>query len=84
MAQSPLTKIVCRIVYKLYENFIVPNEHLQSIFEEKSIFWVNDLEQVSALVVRTISDFKKDVEFGGALQPCIRMKRKTRSLSWTS
>ena len=64
---EPTYKDQRRIVYKLYENFIVPNEHLQSIFEEKSIFWVNDLEQVSALVVRTISDFKKDVEFGGAL-----------------
>lgn len=65
--EEPTYKDGRRIVYKLYENFIVPNEHLQSIFEEKSIFWVNDLEQVSALVVRTISDFKKDVEFGGVL-----------------
>jgi len=64
---EPTYKDERRIVYKLYENFIVPNEHLQSIFEEKSIFWVNDLEQVSALVVRTISDFKKEVEFGGGL-----------------
>lgn len=64
---EPTYKDERRIIYKLYENFIVPNEHLQSIFEEKSIFWVNDLEQVSALVVRTISDFKKEVEFGGVL-----------------
>ncbi|MGB1319024.1 MAG: hypothetical protein ACPG5W_12480, partial [Flavobacteriales bacterium] len=64
---DPTYKESRRIVYKLYENFIVSNEHLQSIFEEQSIFWVNDLEQVSALVVRTLSDFKKDVDFGGLL-----------------
>lgn len=65
--EEPTYKECRRIVYKLYEEFIVPNEHLQSIFEEQSIFWVNDLEQVSALVVRTLSDFKKDVDFGGLL-----------------
>ena len=64
---DPTYKESRRIVYKLYEEFIVPNEHLQSIFEEQSIFWVNDLEQVSALVVRTLSDFKRDVDFGGLL-----------------
>lgn len=63
----PTYKEERRLVYKLYEDFLLPNEHLQSIFEEKSIFWVNDFEQVSAMVVRTISDFKQDVDFGGAL-----------------
>ncbi len=65
--EEPTYKEDRRIVYHLYEQYIVANEHLQSIFEEKSIFWVNDFEQVAALVVRTISDFKKDIEFGGAL-----------------
>lgn len=64
---APTYKEERRLVYKLYEDFLLPNEHLQSIFEEKSIFWVNDFEQVSAMVVRTISDFKQDVDFGGAL-----------------
>lgn len=75
---EPTYKDERRIVYKLYENFIVPNEHLESIFEEKSIFWVNDLEQVSALVVRTISDFKKDVEFGGALPAMYKDEEEDR------
>ena len=56
-----------RILYHLYEDFLVANEHLRSIFEEKSIFWVNDFEQVTAMVLRTISDFKKDDETGGSL-----------------
>jgi len=56
-----------RILYHLYEKFLVSNEHLYSIFEEKSIFWVNDFEQVTAMVLRTISDFKKDDVTGGPL-----------------
>lgn len=64
---APTYKAERRIVYKLYEEFIIANDHLQSIFEEQSIFWVNDMEQVSSLVVRTISDFNKASEFGGTL-----------------
>lgn len=64
---EPTYKEQRKIVYNLYEEFIIPNEHLQSIFEEQSIFWVNDLEAVSSLVVRTLSDFKKEPDFGGTL-----------------
>lgn len=66
-AESVSYKDERRIIYHLYENFLVGNEHLRSIFEEKSMFWVNDFDQVSAMVVRTISDFKKDDETGGTL-----------------
>ena len=65
--EVPTYKEERRIIYKLYEDFLVQNEHLQSIFEEKSMLWMNDFDQVSDLVVRTISDFKKDVDFGGML-----------------
>ncbi|MFM1876743.1 MAG: hypothetical protein RL266_2480 [Bacteroidota bacterium] len=64
---QPTYKEERRIVYKLYEEYLLVNEHLQSIFEEKSMFWVNDFEQVSAMVVRTISDFKQDDDSGGPL-----------------
>jgi len=64
---EPTYKEERKIVYRLYENFIAENEHLQSIFEEKSILWVNDFDQVIDMVVRTISDFKQDVDFGGTL-----------------
>ena len=78
---DPTYKESRRIVYKLYEDFIVPNEHLQSIFEEQSIFWVNDLEQVSALVVRTLSDFKKDVDFGGLLPSMYKDEEEDKALA---
>jgi N utilization substance protein B len=64
---EPTYKDERKIIYRLYEEFIVTNEHLNSLFEEKSILWVNDFEQVTEMVVRTISSFKQDVDFGGAL-----------------
>lgn len=64
---EPTFKDERRLTYALYEDFLLDNEHLRSLFEEKSMLWVNDFEQVSEMVVRTISDFKKDVEFGGVL-----------------
>ncbi len=64
---APTYKDERRIIYKLYEEYLLANEHLQSIFEEKSMLWVNDFDQVSEMVVRAISDFKKDVDFGGPL-----------------
>ncbi len=79
--EEPTYKECRRIVYKLYEDFIVPNEHLQSIFEEKSIFWNNDLEQVSALVVRTLSDFKKDVDFGNTLPSMYKDEEEDRQFA---
>ncbi len=66
-ADAPTYKDERRIIYKLYEDYLLANEHLQSIFEEKSMFWMNDFEQVSDMVTRTVSDFKKDVDFGGPL-----------------
>ncbi|MCB9203424.1 MAG: transcription antitermination factor NusB [Flavobacteriales bacterium] len=75
---EPTYKEQRRIVYKLYEDFILTNEHLESIFEEKSILWVNDIEQVSEMVIRTISDFKEDVEFGGTLPPMYKDEEEDR------
>jgi N utilization substance protein B len=64
---EPTYKDERKIIYRLYEEFIVTNEHLNSLFEEKSILWVNDFEQVTEMVVRIISSFKQDVDFGGVL-----------------
>ena len=69
-----------RIIYKLYEDYLLVNEHLQSIFEEKSMLWMNDFEQVGEMVVRTISDFKKDVDFGGTLKPMYKDEEEDKAL----
>jgi len=67
-----------RIIYHLYEKYILPNDHLQSIFEERSILWLNDMEQVSAWVVRTISDFKEDDDTGGELPNMYKDEQEDR------
>ena len=40
---------------------------------------MNDFEQVSDLVVRTISDFKKDIDFGGTLTPMYKDEEEDRA-----
>jgi len=77
--EAPTYKEERRIIYKLYEDFLVENDHLQSIFEEKSMLWMNDFDQVSEFVVRTISDFKKDVDFGGTLVPMYKDEEEDRA-----
>ncbi|MFT6209640.1 MAG: N utilization substance protein B [Bacteroidia bacterium] len=77
--EVPTYKEERRIIYKLYEDYLVENEHLQSIFEEKSMLWMNDFDQVSDLVVRTISDFKKDVDFGGTLAVMYKDEEEDRA-----
>lgn len=75
----PTYKDERRIIYRLYEDFLLTNEHLESIFEEKSMLWMNDFEQVSEMVVRTISDFKKDVDFGGPLPPMYKDEEEDKA-----
>lgn len=76
---APTYKDERRIIYKLHEDHLLENEHLQSIFEEKSMLWMNDFEQVSDLVVRTISEFKKDVDFGGVLVPMYKDEEEDKA-----
>ncbi|TNF24316.1 MAG: transcription antitermination factor NusB [Bacteroidetes bacterium] len=75
---EPTYKDQRRIVYRLYEDFLLENDHLQSIFEEKSIYWINDVEQVSGMVTRTIGDFEKDNPSGGPLVPLYKDEEEDR------
>lgn len=78
---EPTYKDERKIVYRLYEDFLLTNEHLESIFEEKSILWLNDFEQVNGMVTRTIGDFKKDVDFGGTLVPLYKDEEEDRQFA---
>ncbi|MCF8275931.1 MAG: transcription antitermination factor NusB [Flavobacteriales bacterium] len=78
---EPTYKEQRRLVYKLYEDFLLPNEHLLSLFEDKSILWMNDFEQVSDMVLRTLSDFKKDVDFGGVLPSIYKDEEEDRKFA---
>jgi len=56
-----------RMVQYIFDHYLLENEDFEFIFEEKSIFWVNDFEQVGTMVGRTLTDFRDDKEEGGPL-----------------
>lgn len=56
-----------RMVQYIFDQYLISNDDFEFIFEEKSIFWVNDFEQVGAMVNRMFNDFQEDKEDGGPL-----------------
>lgn len=56
-----------RIVQHIFDHYLLDNEDFEFVFEEKSIFWVNDFEQVGTMVGRTLNDFRENDEQGGPL-----------------
>lgn len=54
------------IIHLFYERFMLNDEHLLSIYEERSIHLANDAEQVAQMVERTIQSVKS-AELGSKL-----------------
>jgi transcription antitermination protein NusB len=46
-------------IIKIFVKYICQSELLQSIYEEKSIYWANDFDTVSILIQKTIKDFRE-------------------------
>lgn len=46
------------IVATLFTDFVLPSEEMDSLLEEKSIYWVSDLDLVVSYVLKTIKSFK--------------------------
>ncbi len=51
-----------KFIAQLFIDFVAPNEQLHHIFEEKSIYWVDDLPLINSMVLRTIQSAKKETE----------------------
>ena len=49
-----------KIIIRFFNDIIFPNESLNQILEEKSIFWNDDLEFVISMVIKTIKKFRED------------------------
>jgi N utilization substance protein B len=45
---------------QIYTNIIFPNEELSSILEEQSIYWNDDLEFITSMIIKTFRKFKED------------------------
>jgi N utilization substance protein B len=44
----------------IYTNIIYPNENLELVLEEQSIYWNDDLEYMISMVIKTLRRFKED------------------------
>lgn len=55
-------------VLEIYKNYIAEYELLEHFFEEKSIFWVDDMGLVNSCVLRTIESLK-ETDTGVQLMP---------------
>lgn len=48
-----------KIISQIYSHMIFPNELLASILEEQSIYWNDDLEFITSMIVKTFKKFKE-------------------------
>lgn len=49
-----------KVITKIYANTIFPSELLSSILEEQSIYWNDDLEFITSMIVKSFRKFKED------------------------
>ncbi len=49
-----------RLITFLYTHIIFSSERLDSILEEQSIYWNDDLEFITSMIVKTMKKFKED------------------------
>ncbi len=47
-------------ITKLVAEFILPNEYLQQVLEEQSIYWNDDLEFIGSMVIKTLGRWKEN------------------------
>lgn len=50
------------IVVKIFKKFIFPSEVLQSICEERSIYWVDDFDSAAIMVLKAIESFNESFD----------------------
>ena len=56
-----------KIISYIYTHVVFPSEMLSSILEEQSIFWNDDLEFITSMVIKTIKKFKGEDDSGKPL-----------------
>lgn len=48
------------VILRLFKRHLINHESLQYFFEEKSIFWVDDLDIVASMVIKTFKSFDEN------------------------
>ncbi len=57
------------IIIRLFKRHLINHESLQYFFEEKSIFWVDDLDLVASMAIKTLKSFGSESDPHLALLP---------------
>jgi N utilization substance protein B len=61
-----------KIVKYLYGAYLVENENLHEVYEERNMFWSDDLDAAQSMVVKTITSFDAKREHIADLVPLIK------------
>jgi N utilization substance protein B len=69
------------ILYVLYEQFLFPSEDIRQLFEERSIYWLDDIELMQAGVLKTIKSVKPGEEVLMKLQPLHKERDEDREFA---
>ena len=56
-----------KIISHFFSHVVFPSEMLTSILEEQSIFWNDDLEFITSMIIKTIKKFKEEDDSGKQL-----------------
>lgn len=59
-----------KMITYIYSHIIYPSESLASIMEDQSIYWNDDLEFITSMIVKTLKKFKED---DGADKPLMEL-----------
>jgi len=51
-----------KFIGRMVAELILPNEYLQQVLEEQSIYWNDDLEFIGSMVIKTLSRWKENGE----------------------
>jgi len=57
------------IIIRLFKRHLINHESLQYFFEEKSIFWIDDLDIVASMAIKTFKSFTKESDEFTSLLP---------------
>ena len=61
-----------KFVQSVFKKYIATEERLHSLFEEKSIFWVDDLDFVNSMVVKTLGTIGENSDDNAPLMPILK------------
>ena len=61
-----------KFVQSVFKKYIATEEHLHSLFEDKSIYWVDDLEFINSMVVKTLGLLNEQANENTPLLPLLK------------